>query len=181
MNEKVGKCHNWRNLLVQYSDGTLDVLTSARVKHHIGECSVCQAIVDDFQATCQLLRSAPSAALPVGFEQSLSQRLQTIEALRARRAPWDLLVSSGRSLRPVLAIGAVVAIVGAFLVSGQPRHHAIRAHDDSALISQCIAQHRSDTDLQPLSDWSAQNLASRLDSEATASKSSDSDKDAESL
>lgn len=144
-------------------DGTLSPKASEAARRHAADCPACAQLLVGFEADRAALRSVDAPQLSPDFDQRLALRLAELSQNDRRRYRWSEAASAFWSAlatqRQFVALGAAAAVAG--ILWALPTHHTERklAHqDDSALLTQCLAQHRSYASTQPLSDWSAQNL-----------------------
>lgn len=163
-------CEKIKPLLSEYVDETLDAWRSAEIAKHLPTCASCRQLVEDFRANVNLLGSLPLKQTSTAFDSALARRLAAIQEERARRS-WlagiaDAFRPSRTNVwRPAFATVAAVVIVGGGIYSTFPRTQIITPPPtaNSALIDQCVAEHRNYAESQPLSDFSAQTLADQED------------------
>ena len=158
-------CEKWGSLLSQYVDETLDARRIEDVQRHVRDCAACASALAAFQATRDALRSIDPIRLSSDFDRRLAERIASIDMQRnaARRPalwfPAALRIGYG------LALAAATLVVVSVVNTPHPRKPRIATASDAALVTQCLAQHRSYAATQPLTDWSAQNLSARTDSQ----------------
>jgi len=156
-------CAKWGPLLSQYVDETLDASRSENVRRHVQECSACASALTAFQTTRDTLRSAEPKRLSSDFDRLLAERIASIESQRAARRSRLIWLSPPLRVGYGLAAMAATLAVVTLLNAPHPPKRIIASAKDSALVTQCLAQHRSYAATQPLTDWSAQNLSARTD------------------
>ncbi|MBV9851094.1 MAG: zf-HC2 domain-containing protein [Armatimonadetes bacterium] len=168
-------CDTIRPWIIEYGDGDLDADRRARVEAHLNGCADCAQLARQMAATRGLLRALPPQRTSAQFEARLAERLARTQRPVPREGWLERLAASWRvpprALRPALALGAAaVAAVGIALHPSPPTvlPPPVPIATESALVSQCVAQHQSDVAAQPLSDPAAQNLTARLTDPATA-------------
>lgn len=165
--------------MMDFSDGSLDAGRRARFEAHLAECEACVRLTQEMEATRLLLRALPAQRTSSEFELRLANRLAKTRQPREmdwRQRIWASLSPPPRLLRPALALGAAAAaVVGAILYPWQspPPSPPVSTASESALVSQCVAQHQSDVAAQPLSDLAAQNLTAHLNDAVTTDPSAD--------
>jgi predicted anti-sigma-YlaC factor YlaD len=98
-------------------DGQATPKEEARLREHLGACSACAAIWEDWKTADRLLSSAPCAAPSSNLLASLSVRIEEYEA-RRQRARRVGLAAIGAG---VLLSFAVIALMGLYLGWSQQR------------------------------------------------------------
>ena len=164
-------CKTTQTWMVEYADDALDAGRRAQVQAHLAGCAECARLSREIAATRGLLRALPPRQTSAQFEARLAERLAQARRARAlrtpgrsgwrpacgcRRAPcarrWPCARrrrrSSGVALYPT--------------PTPVPPPAPAPAVSESALVSQCVAQHQSAAAAQPLSDPAAQNLTASL-------------------
>ena len=170
-------CKTIQPLIVEYADGVLDLGRRAQVQTHLDECAACARQAREMAATQALLRALPPQRTSAQFEARLAERLAQARRPEPRSSWAERLAARlpmpTRALRPALALcAAAAAVIGVILYPSQTPIVSPPAPvaTESALVSQCVAQHQSDVAAQPLSDPAAQNLTTHLgDAASTAS------------
>lgn len=169
-------CPKWAEQIAAGMDAEGQSLPSA-LTAHLATCAGCAQAARETAALKGALGALGSRPPSAQFEARLAARLASAEARREQRS-WrtywaGLWPPAPRVLRPALALGAMsLALGGAALFGHLPPPTvttppgALAA--DRSLVSHCVEQHRTEADAQPLSDLSAQNLASQMDGGAPA-------------
>jgi len=152
-------------------DGTLTPKATEAARRHAADCPACAQLLSEFEANRAALRNMTGPQLSPDFDQRLALRLSELSHNDRRRYRWSEAVNAFRSAlatqRQLVALGAVAAVVGVLCTLPAPPPVTPAAHrEDAALLTQCLAQHRSYASTQPLSDWSAQNLVTSTDPSA---------------
>jgi anti-sigma factor RsiW len=165
-NDQSRDCRKWNPLLNEFVNETLDENTAAPLRRHLEDCASCSALANDLRAQRSVLRHLSERPLSADFDDRLARRISKLNH-DSGRLRWARLASLFSPVvsgyRPALALGmAVIAVCGVIGIRmNAPLSRA--TPEDMALVTQCIAQHRSYAETQPLSDWSAQNLSSHVD------------------
>jgi len=176
-------CNKIRPLISEYIDGALDPRRSADVDSHLESCSECRQIAADFRANKSVMASMPLRQTSSNFDTALAQRIAAIAQQKAKRS-WlarigeALLPSRTNVWRPAFATVTAVTVVASVMFAmrippTEVRTHTMTSASEQALIQQCVVQHRSYAEAQPLNDFSAQALAQQVDN----SKQFDGDSD----
>jgi len=176
-------CNKIRPLISEYIDDALDPRRSVEIDRHLASCPDCRQIADDFRANKSVMASMPLRQTSSGFDAALAQRLAAINQQKAKRS-WlagiaeALRPSRSNVWRPAFATMTAVTIVGStiFALRVQTPPPTVRPTTSAAelaLIQQCVVQHRSYAEAQPLNDLPAQLLAQQVDN----SKQFDGDDD----
>ena len=163
-------CKTTQTWMVEYADDVLDAGRRVQVQVHLAECAECARLSREIAATRGLLRALPPRQTSAQFEARLAERLAQSRR-PASRASWIERLAAGlrmppRALRPAFALCAGAVAVVAALLSPTPTRvpptTPVPPVSESALVSQCVAQHQSAAAAQPLSDPAAQNLTASL-------------------
>lgn len=168
-NDQSRDCRKWNPLLNEFVDETLDENTTASLRRHLADCASCDALAAGLRAQRSAMRHLSARPLSDDFDDRLARRISELNR-NSGRLRWARLagifspVVSG--YRPALALGAAVIAVGSVIGIRMNAPLSRATPEDMALVTQCIAQHRSYAEAQPLSDWSAQNLSSHVDASA---------------
>ena len=170
-------CNKIRPLISEYVDDTLDARRLAFVDSHLASCPDCRRMADDFRANKSVMSSMPLRQTSSAFDSALAQRIAAINDQRAKRSWLDRLADALRPSRtnvwrPAFATMSALAVVGMSVVFLTPTPIVPRqtapSVTDTALIQQCVVQHRSYAEAQPLGDFSAQTLAQQYDGDGDA-------------
>lgn len=170
-------CPQWAGLIAEWASEAERSGRPASVTAHLKTCAGCAQMAEELAVLRRALGALPARQTSPQFEAQLAARLAAADAHRERvswRARWaDLWQAGPRLARPALALGAMtLAAVGAAFfehvtptaISAPPSVTAT----DTSLVSHCVEQNRTEAAAQPLSDLSAQNLASQEDGSAPA-------------
>jgi len=166
-------CNKIRPLISEYIDEALDPRRSAEVDRHLTSCAECRQIADDFRANKSVLASMPLRQTSSNFDAALAQRIAAVNQQRAKQS-WlariaeALRPSRTNVWRPAFATMAAVTVVASTMFAlriqpSTPSVHPTTSAAEQALIQQCVVQHRSYAEAQPLNDFSAQALAQQVD------------------
>jgi anti-sigma factor RsiW len=169
-------CNQVELLLSDFTDETLEVSTAWQVQTHLAGCTACTKVSRNLLSMRQALQALPTRHPSNEFDAKLAQRLAltrrpplvvTSQGRLAGIFRTIVLPTTGRRLRPVLALGfALTAIAAAIWVprypGPTPDSSAVRLADKT-FVADCVAQHRRAAAAEPLADLAAQNLAGNLD------------------
>ena len=70
-------CQEVREASSGFIDGEVGYRMRARIASHLKRCEHCKAFISTLRATVNLLRSAPTPELPVGFKQRIRDSLKS--------------------------------------------------------------------------------------------------------
>ena len=165
-------CNKIRPLISEYIDGALDPRRSVEIDRHLASCAECRQMADDFRANKNVMASIPLRQTSSGFDSALALRLAAINQQRAKRS-WfagiaeALRPSRTNVWRPAFATMSAVAVVGFSVMLSMPHPTGdvptTSTATEQAFIQQCVTQHRSYAEAQPLNDFPAQVLAGQED------------------
>jgi len=170
MEKQLTPCRKWKSAMSSLVDGTLTPKATEAARRHAADCPACAHLLSEFEADRAALRSIAGPRLSPDFDQRLALRLSELSQNDRRRYRWseaaNAFLSALARQRQFVALGAAAAVVG--VLCTLPTRQSVKpAHrEDAALLTQCLAQHRSYASTQPLSDWSAQNLVTSTDPSA---------------
>ncbi len=143
--------------------------TAEEVRKHLEACAACDALAKDFRTQRSALKLSPARPLSAGFDDRLAARISELNQ-NSGRLRWARFASIFSPIvsgyRPALALGAAVIAIGSVVSIRVTPPLKPATPEDTALVSQCLAQHRSYAEAQPLADWSAQNLSTHVDPSA---------------
>ena len=176
-------CNKIRPFISEYIDGALDPRRSVEIDRHLASCPECRQMADDFRANKNVMASMPLRQTSSGFDSALAQRIAAINQQRAKRS-WLAGIaeafrpSRSNVWRPAFATVTAVTIVGSTIFDMRIQTPVVAPTpsptvSEQAFIQQCVTQHRSFAEAQPLNDFSAQALAGQVDN----SKQLDGDDD----
>jgi anti-sigma factor RsiW len=161
------ECEQIRPLISEYVDDALEAGRRPLVEGHLHSCADCAALLEGFRANKARLASLALKQTSAGFDAALAQRIAALNAPPRRRSWLDAfrMPSLGVAvLRPAVAGVALAGIAIGVVIHGiTPRTSVEIQKPQPDLISQCVAQHRSYVESQPLTDWSAQALAGQTE------------------
>ena len=109
-------CRDSKKLLGAYVDNELDVVQSAALEEHLGDCADCQAFVEDQQAVKGLLQQGNFRfSVPAGFHEQIKRSLEPGSAKKARFWPatpaWAWKLATGFATAAALALAIALGVV----------------------------------------------------------------------
>ena len=177
-------CTKIKPLLSEYIDNALDPRRTAEVDRHLSTCPDCRQIAADFRANKNAMGSMPLRQTSSAFDAALAQRIAAINQQQAKRSWLSGLAEAFRPsrtnvFRPAFATVSAVAVVAISVMWLTPRQQVKMvtppAATDTAFIQQCVTEHRSYAENQPLNDFSAQTLASMDTAQIQTGNDADAD------
>lgn len=73
-------CNQVVELVTEFLEGTLDAVTSERVRHHLAECPGCDTYVEQIRRTVDALGHVPTETLTPEAQASLLTAFRTFHA-----------------------------------------------------------------------------------------------------
>jgi len=169
------QCQLFSSKLSEYVDGTLDRDLMWQIKNHVAVCASCMDVVDSLNSIARLLGLANRHEVSSNFSGALEARIaalprktaQATGSVFANRTALSWPKWSSAPVRLTGSFAAAAMVLIGLLVFMKPPSVPVSVMMPPApavvRISDLVDQHREQSAGDPLSDASAQLLASSVD------------------